>query len=449
MNPTRLDNLFDALVELHGEANLFYAPGYTEKGDAADQALIQEALDLAKKADVVVVCAGLTELYEIEGIDRQDLHLPPGHDALIQSLAEAHPQVVVVLSNGAPVEMPWVQNVPSILEGYLGGQAGAGALARILTGKTNPSGKLAETFPLQLEDSPAQPFPGGPATVEHRESIYVGYRYYDTAAVEVLFPFGHGLSYTSFEYRDLKVALSEDAAEVTFRIKNTGDLQGMEIAQLYIRDSQSTIFRPDKELKGFAKVKLDPGQEAEVALTLDRRAFAYYDIGSNDWVVEAGQFEILVGASSRDIRLSASIDLPGSGKVSSIDTVKPTSYYHPSPQTAFNQNDFEGLIGYPVPPNVLPGRGSYTLNTPISEMRGSLIGRLLYRFINLQLHKMIEGKEETLFGVMTRRMATEISLRVMLLMDDILNRPTAEALLLMINGHVRKGLQNLISSAAR
>jgi beta-glucosidase len=205
MNPTQLDNLHDELVNLIGAENVLYAAGYTEKGDSADEALIQEALETAGKADVTILCAGLPDMYETEGIDRAHMQMPPGHNALIQSVAAAQNKVIVVLSNGAPVEMPWVNDVPAILEGYLGGQAGAGALADILTGKVNPSGKLAETFPLQFADTPAQPYPGGPSVVEYRESIYVGYRYYDTVGQDVLFPFGHGLSYTAFEYRDLSV----------------------------------------------------------------------------------------------------------------------------------------------------------------------------------------------------------------------------------------------------
>ena len=309
INPSRLDNLYEELANLVGEANLSYAPGYTEKGDAADEGLIQEALDIADKADVILICAGLTDMYEVEGIDRKHMRLPAGHDALIQRLAAAHKNLVVVLSNGSPVEMPWVDAVPAILEGYLGGQAGAGALADILTGRVNPSGKLAETFPLKLQDTPAQPYPGGPTTVEYRESIYVGYRYYDTAGVEVLFPFGHGLSYTTFAYRDLALTLDGETVTATFKVKNTGAVAGKETVQLYVRDLQSSLFRPDKELKGFAKVDLAPGEETEVSLTLDQRAFAFYDAGSQDWVVEAGHFEILVGASSRDIRLSAPLHL--------------------------------------------------------------------------------------------------------------------------------------------
>jgi beta-glucosidase len=446
INPSRLDNLYEELVHLIGEANLSYAPGYTEKGDAADEGLIQEALDIAGKADVILICAGLTDMYEVEGIDRKHMRLPAGHDALIQRLAAAHKNLVVVLSNGSPVEMPWVEAVPAILEGYLGGQAGAGALADILTGRVNPSGKLAETFPLKLQDTPAQPYPGGPTTVEYRESIYVGYRYYDTAGVEVLFPFGHGLSYTAFAYRDLALALDGGTVTATFKVKNTGTVAGKETVQLYVRDLESSLFRPDKELKGFAKVDLAPGEETEVSLSLGQRAFAFYDIGSRDWVVEAGEFEILVGASSRDIRLSAPVHLAAvhgavaHGAASPVDHAKLSAYYHLSKDHPFTQADFEALLGHPVPPNLPTPKGSYNLNTPLKEMSGSIVGRQLFKMMVGQIEKMVKGQEDTPTGLLLRAMAQEMPMRSMLMFGGPLNRPKVEALLLMINGHFLKGL---------
>lgn len=447
MNPTHLDNLHEELAQLIGAANLTYAAGYTEKGEVADEALIQEALEVAGKADVVVICAGLTDIYEVEGLDRQHLRLPAGHEALIQRLATAHQKVVVVLSNGSPVEMPWVKEVSAILEGYLGGQAGAGAIADILTGKVNPSGKLAETFPLRLADTPAQPYPGGPATVEYRESLYVGYRWYDTAKVEVLFPFGYGLSYTSFAYRDLALKRDDAVVTVTFKVKNTGAVAGKEVAQLYVRDVQSTAFRPDKELRGFVKVELQPGEETEVTLTLERRAFAYYDVGSQDWVVEAGDFEILVGASSRDIRLTTLLHIAtGSGTPSPVDKAKLASYYSPLQNRRFGKAEFETLLGHPAPENVMPQKGSYDLNTPLCEMRGSLIGRQLFNLLSKQMCKMVEGKEDTPMGMLMLAMVNEMPLRTILMMGGPLNRPKLEALLLIINGHVLKGLAALIRS---
>lgn len=440
INPTRLDNLHDELIRLVGAERVTYAAGYTEKGEAADEALIQEALAVAGQADVVVICAGLTDMYEVEGLDRDHMHMPPGHDALIQRVAAAHAKVVVVLSNGAPVEMPWCDAVPAILEGYLGGQAGAGALADILTGRVNPSGKLAETFPRSLADVPAQPYPGGPVTVEYCESLYVGYRYYDTAQQPVLFPFGHGLSYTTFAYRDLTVEAKGDSVTVTFRVRNTGDRAGQEIAQVYVRDVAASHFRPDKELKGFDKIALQPGEEKTVTLELDRRAFAFYDAGLKEWVLETGDFEILVGASSRDIRLAATVSLTSEQRPAPYaDSAALAPYFSPI-RAPFSRDAFAALYGRPLPENTPPQKGQYTLNTPISEMQGSFVGRQLFHMMQDQIRKMMVGQEDTPTGAMMMSMVQEMPLRSMLMMGGAFNREKLEALLAMINGHFFSGL---------
>ena len=441
MTPTRLDNLYDELAKLVGEEMLSYSPGYTETGDTADQTLIQDAVATAQGADLVIICAGLTDMYEIEALDRQHMKLPAGHDALIQQIVAVQRNVVVVLSNGAPVEMPWIDEVPTIVEGYLGGQAGAGAIADILTGKVNPSGKLAETFPLQFSDTPAQPFPAGPLTVEYRESIYVGYRYYDTANVEVLFPFGHGLSYTTFAYRDLVVTPSDVGAVVTFRVKNTGAVAGQEITQLYVRDVDATVFRPEKELKGFAKVSLQPGEETEVTLTLNRRAFTFYDVPSRDWVVEAGDFEILVGASSQDIRLSASLSLAGQGVVSSVNKEERAAYYSLSAETEFSQADFEALLGRPVPPNEQPRKGSYSLTTSLGDLRGSFLGKQLYKVAKREAAKTIVDEGDPIVSKIVETSINEAPLRSF---GNALSPSQVEGMLLLLNGRYLKGVRKLV-----
>src|SRR5690606_39821158 len=254
-----------------GAGRVVYAAGYDLGRDVpgreedADAGLIAEAVAAARAADVAVVFAGLPPLYETEGLDRTSLALPRSHDALITAVADANPNVVVVLSNGGPVAMPWLDRVPAVVEAYLGGQAGGSAVADVLFGDVNPCGKLAETFPLRLEDHPAHRFfPGGPRTVEYRESIYVGYRYYDTAEKEVLFPFGHGLSYTTFRYDNLRLSAAEirvgEPLRVTVSVTNTGPRAGKEIVQLYVRDVAPRTFRPVHELKDFAKVALEPGE---------------------------------------------------------------------------------------------------------------------------------------------------------------------------------------------
>jgi beta-glucosidase len=357
-----------------------------------------------------------------------------------------------VLSNGSPVEMPWVNDVAAILEGYLGGQAGAGGVADILTGRVNPSGKLAETFPVKLEDSPSNPFPGGPALVEYREGIYVGYRYYDTVKQNVLFPFGHGLSYTRFEYRQIDAkqtqASEKEAMVVTFKVRNVGNVAGKEIVQLYVRDLESTAFRPEKELKGFAKVDLQPGEEKDVTITLGRRAFAFYDVGCRDWIVEAGDFEILVGASSRDIRLATTVRVDSvQGAASPADREKLAVYYNFPKGAKVSQKEFASLLGHPVPQNEGPQPGSYTLNTPIGEMRGTMIGRQLFNTLSKRLKDMIKGKEDTPTGRMMNAMIDQMPLRSMLMMGGPMNRPKLEALLLMINGHIFQGLSAFLKAS--
>ena len=453
MNPTRLDNLYDEVIKLVGDENITYAPGYVLKRDTVDDQLIQEAVAAAQSAEVVVICAGLTDMYEVEGLDRENMKLPQNHDALIEAVSKVHSKVVVVLSNGSPVEMPWVDRVQGILEAYLGGQAGAGAIADILYGKVNPNGKLAETFPRRLADNPSYHyFPGGPKTVEYRESIYVGYRYYDTVGSEVLFPFGHGLSYTTFEYSELHLdqdlITDEDTLTVTLKVKNTGAVAGKEIVQLYVRDLESTVFRPEKELKGFAKVSLKPGEDMSVRFTLDRRAFAYYNTGLGDWHVETGAFEILVGASSRDIRLTASVQVKSSQPgASEVDRDKLAVYYDFPKGTPVSQESFESLLGVKVPLNRVIKGEPYTLNTPVGDMTGSFIGRLLGSFMSKQINKMIQGQEDTPIALLMEAMAREAPLRTMLMTGGgSITREMLEALLLMINGKFFKGLFGLVKA---
>ena len=257
-----------------------------------------------------MVVVGLPEAYETEGLDRDRLDLPPGHAALVSAVAEINPRTVVVLANGAPVLMPWADRVGAIVEAYLGGQAGGSALAEVLLGRAEPGGRLAETFPNALSDNPVHTWPNGPAIVEYRESVFVGYRYYDWAGAGVAFPFGHGLSYTTFAWSPAVITRDGDTVTVSTTVTNTGDRAGSDVVQVYVHDVESTVYRPVQELKGFAKVRLEPGESQPVAITLDRRAFAVWD---GRWVVEGGTYEIRLGASSRDIRSSVRIELPGDG----------------------------------------------------------------------------------------------------------------------------------------
>ncbi|HOP95580.1 MAG TPA: glycoside hydrolase family 3 C-terminal domain-containing protein [Dictyoglomaceae bacterium] len=321
VNPTKVDSAYDEIVKLvNGKANILYADGYSLDKDDIDEKLIEEAKDVAKKADVVVVFAGLPERYESEGYDRVHMRMPESHNRLIENVAKVNPKVAVVLSNGSPIEMPWVDKVKGILETYLGGQAWGGAVADVLFGVVNPSGKLAESFPKKLSDNPSYLFfPGEDDRVEYREGIFVGYRYYDKKEIDPLFPFGYGLSYTTFEYLglslDKKEITDQEVLKVKVKVKNTGNVKGKEIIQLYVRDIKSDVIRPEKELKGFAKVELEPGEEKEVVFELSKRAFAYYNVDIKDWYVETGEFEILIGKSSRDIVLRDKVFVKSTTKI--------------------------------------------------------------------------------------------------------------------------------------
>jgi beta-glucosidase len=316
VNPWILDKLQDELERTAGNTRFSYATGYRLDSDQTDPALTQAAIALAAKSDVTVVFIGLPEEYESEGFDRQHLRIPAAQVALLEALARVQDRIVVILSNGAPIEMPWVEIPAAIVECYLGGQAAAGAIADILFGQINPSGKLAETFPQRLEHTPSYlSFPGGTTHVDYAEGLFVGYRYYDTKALKPLFPFGHGLSYTRFDYADLLLSHTHinenDPLDVEIRVSNTGTRRGKEIVQLYVRDSECSLARPLKELKGFEKIELAPGEAKQVRFTLDRRAFAFFHPDIHDWHVESGWFEVLIGRSSQDIVASARVEVTG------------------------------------------------------------------------------------------------------------------------------------------
>jgi beta-glucosidase len=318
-------------------------------------------------------------------------------------------------------------------------------------GKVNPSGKLAETFPIKLEDNPSYHyFPGGPATVEYRESIYVGYRYYDSVNQDVLYPFGHGLSYTTFEYSDLQLSEDDitmpDPLTVTLKVRNNGAVPGQEIVQLYVRDVESTVFRPEKELKGFAKVDLRPGEETTVSIELSDRAFAYYDPDLQDWCVESGKFEILLGTSSRDIRIRASLQVTSpQDPPQAVDRDRLNAYYHFPKGKPVSQRDFEALLGRAVPANSGLQKGSYTINSPVGDMSDSFIGRQLHKVMKSQMAKMFQGQEDTPMALLLEAMLEEMPLRGFLMMSDgRLTRDVLEALVLLINGRLFMGVSALL-----
>ncbi len=313
-----------------------YVRGFGTDGEGTQEEF-SETLAAAKEAKIVVVFAGLPDRYESEGYDRTHIKLSEAENVLIDALCEAGHKVVVVLHNGSPVEMPWIGKVNAVLEMYLAGEGAGEAAVRLLTGAANPSGKLAESFPLRLEDTPSYlNFPGDRERVRYAEDVFVGYRYYDSKKEEVLFPFGHGLSYTTFEYSDLKLSSGEwregERLKVTLTVTNTGKRAGKEIVELYISDQSGEAVRPVHELKGFEKVALQPGESKQVTFELGDCAFAFFDERTHDWRVPNGKFVLEVGASSRDIRLAAEISVHGKAAVFRVDgdTTVEQLFSHPA-----------------------------------------------------------------------------------------------------------------------
>ena len=343
VNPTRVDTLKEA-AEADAISLAGFCTGY-ERSGKPNPAFVEEAAALARKADVAVLCIGLDESSESEGLDRSRIGIPENQKRLLEAVAQANENLVVVLSAGSVVETGWVSHCKAVLHAYLGGQAGAGAIMDVLTGRVNPSGKLAETLPLAYEDSPAaRYFPGKHQNVEYREGLYVGYRYYETAHVPVRYPFGYGLSYSTFAYSDLKAT----ADKVTFTITNTGSRAGAEIAQLYVAKAGAAIFRPEKELKGFAKVFLQAGESTTVTIPLDDKAFRYWNVKTSRWEVEGGAYQLLVGASVQDIRLTAEVSVQGTGAPDPY-TGKNVQCYRTADIKNVPDAEFEALLGHVLP----------------------------------------------------------------------------------------------------
>ena len=343
VNSTQVDVLLDKLID--SELNIIgYQQGFDRHGKP-DAALQKSACELAAQANAVILCMGLDEIAESEGLDRNNLHLAQNQVDLLQAVAAVNPKIVVVLYSGSVVETPWLDNCQALLYAALGGQAGAGAVADALTGKVNPCGKLAETWPLTYADVPsAADFATRRKTVEYREGLYIGYRYFTTAEKAVRFPFGYGMSYTTFAYSDM----AADEQGVSLTVTNTGSVAGAEIVQLYVAKKNSEIFRPARELKGFARVTLAPGEKQRITLTLDDKAFRFRNVKSNRWEIEGGEYELLVGASVEDIRLCEKITVHGTATVHPYED-KGLDCYYKGDVLHVSDADFEKLLGHPIP----------------------------------------------------------------------------------------------------
>ena len=344
VNPSKKPESILEVIDTSGLQMVGFAQGY-ERNEKRDIQLIESALNKVKDADVVLIFAGLDEIGEAEGLDRTHMKMPEAQNALIEAIAEMHENVIVVLSAGSPVEMPWVDDVKAIVHGYLGGQAGASAVLNVLTGKVNPSGRLNETYPVKYEDTPAYAYyPSKERSSEYREGLYVGYRYYTTVGKEVRFPFGYGLSYTNFSYSDIKA----NEHEVRFKIKNTGNRAGAEVAQLYVSLESDTVYRPVRELKGFARVELESGEEKEVVIPFDDKTFRFFDTRTNTWEVEGGTYRLMIARNANEIELKTDIVITGSVKEGPYSEASLPSYFAGNIANV-TEDEFKILYGRELP----------------------------------------------------------------------------------------------------
>lgn len=377
VNSTQVDVLLDKLID--SELNVIgYQQGFDRHGKP-DAALQKSACELATQADTVILCMGLDEIAESEGLDRSNLRLAQNQVDLLQAVAAVNPKIVVVLYSGSVVETPWLDNCQALLYAALGGQAGAGAVADALTGKVNPCGKLAETWPLTYADVPsAADFATRRKTVAYREGLYIGYRYFTTAEKAVRFPFGYGMSYTTFAYSDL----AADEQGVSLTVTNTGSVAGTEIVQLYVAKKNSELFRPAKELKGFARVTLAPGEKQRITIMLDDKAFRFWNVKANRWEIEGGEYELLVGASVEDIRLCEKISVHGTATVHPYED-RDLDCYYKGDVLHVSDADFEKLLGHPIP----KGKTKIDRNLTLGELNHarSPLGWLVWLVLTILL----------------------------------------------------------------
>lgn len=377
VNSTQVDVLLDKLID-SGLNVIGYQQGFDRHGKP-DAALQESACELATQADTVILCMGLDEIAESEGLDRSNLHLAQNQVDLLQAVAAVNPKIVVVLYSGSVVETPWLDNCQALLYAALGGQAGAGAVADALTGKVNPCGKLAETWPLAYADVPsAADFATRRKTVEYREGLYIGYRYFTTAEKAVRFPFGYGMSYTTFAYSDM----AADEQGVSLTVTNTGSVAGTEIVQLYVAKKNSELFRPAKELKGFARVTLAPGEKQRITIMLDDKAFRFWNVKANRWEIEGGEYELLVGASVEDIRLCEKISVHGTATVHPYED-RGLDCYYKGDVLHVSDADFEKLLGHPIP----DGKTKIDRNLTLGELNHarSPLGWLVWLVLTILL----------------------------------------------------------------
>lgn len=440
VNTTTLDKLSslieDSDLQLAGSTR-----GYLRTGEI-DEVMEKEAVDLAASADVVLYCFGLDELSESEGLDRTHMRIPQNQIHLLEAMAKVNKNIVGILSAGSAVEMSWHHCLKGLLHGYLYGQAGAGAMLDIITGKVNPSGKLNETYPVRYEDTPAfRYFPSVERNSEYRESIYVGYRYYDTVKARILYPFGFGLSYTQFNYSNLKV----DNKGIEFCLTNTGEMDGSEIVQFYVGKKDARVFCPEKELKGFSKVFLKAGESRNIRIDFDDKTFRYWNIRTSKWEKEDGEYRLMVGASSADIRLETEIHVDGTTEEYPYYTNRMPSYYSGKIQKV-EDAEFEALLGGPIPDG--KWSGELGINDAVCQMyyAKSPIARYIYRVLTDKKKKNEEqGKPD-----LNLLFQYNIPFRAIAKMTGgLVSMEMVEGIVTIVNGHFFSGLGTVIAGFFR
>lgn len=448
IHPTRLDNACEELEKLG--LSFDYAPGYDIMKDEPDEELISEACKAAAGKDIVYLFAGLPDRYESEGFDRTQLNMPAGQVALIRRVAQVNPNVAVILLGGGVMALDWADcGVKAMLLMYLGGQAGAGAAAELLLGKASPCGKLAETWPVKLEDTPSFPwFPGWSRTVEYRESIYVGYRYYDGAEKPVRYPFGHGLSYSAFAYENMTCTGSAgEGFTVSADIVNTGEMDASEVVQLYVAPPASALYKAKKELKGFTKVFLKAGEKKCITLPLSKRDFAFYDVHTKAWRAEDGAYELLLAASSRDIRLTCTLSLETGDvwetPVPDYRTAAPCYYDVKNGFANVPDDAFQALLDRPIPPRERVKGTPFDRNSTTQDIQEKWLGRTLVKAVRRIANKAFADREDML--LMMEGMLQDAPLRTLYMFGGPSVTPgLVNGFIDLLNGKFFRGLWRMI-----
>jgi len=439
VNPTKVDSPFECLKSSCLDV-IGYSTGFRRHG-GEDEGMRNAAVKMAQDAEVVLLYLGLDEFSETEGMDRSHMQINQNQIDLLSAVADVNPNIVVVLSGGSPVETPWIGKCKALINGYLGGQAGAGAMADALSGKINPSGKLAESWPITYEDTPAYNYyPGREKTSEYREGLFIGYRYYNTIGKPVRFPFGYGLNYTTFEYSDLRV----EGNQISFSIANTGLVAGSEIAQVYVGMKDSKIFRPARELKGFTKVHLGPGESKTVTVSLDDKAFRYFNAATHRFEIETGTYFVEVGASIEDIRLTSEIFVTGTEAVRPYTQSELPQYYS-GEISDISDSEFEKLLGRPIPESRWDRTKPLGRNETFSQLfyAKGWVGRLVYQINAMQMKRAIKKGKPDLDLLFRTNMTFRA---VAKMMGGMVDMAMADAMVEIFNGHFFKGLGHLIKA---